>query len=122
MAPNTREETDNKRRGEDWSGTPYETPTYFEDELEKIISNGIKVNGFYLDSFFSSAQSSFEDIAARTSGKSAQLLIDDERGADQLIDLLSEIMMRAVSKGDVSKGDELVQVYREMFGRGFTLD
>ena len=125
MPPNTREEVESNRKSckAGWSATPYETPTYFEDELRKLIHNRIVVHGFYVkDRPY--VKDAFEDIARRTGGKSAFLRIEDERGGDQLIDLMSEIVCHAVgsSGGDVGQGQALVNLYRDMFGRGFTLD
>ena len=65
-APNTRAEVNEKRqrRGEKyWGMTRFARPTYYEDELEKLVESKIPVHAFFVAN---AAEASFKKIAYRT--------------------------------------------------------
>ena len=67
MPPNTQEEVHTKRGSQDWSQTPYATPTFFRDEVNALSHREppIPVHSFYVKS---QAQEKFAEIATATGG------------------------------------------------------
>ncbi|CAF1389902.1 unnamed protein product [Rotaria sordida] len=116
--PNTKAEVNDKRRkfGEDyWKKTKFAQATYYEDELAKLISNKIPIHAFYVDS---RAEQSFKQIANRTGGRCELLDINSPSGSKMLTDLVTEEILRNV--GGSSKGNALVEAYRNKFGKSYT--
>eukprot|EP01041_Mallomonas_annulata_P002329 gene2329-4529_t len=112
--PNTDEEIIEKRSfcGEEyWSRTKFATPTNARSEVIKIRNKNIPVHAFYVKQY---AQIFFEKISSATGGRCEELQIHSDRGSEQLIDLMSEEVLRTVG------GKELVDEYQKMYKKGFT--
>ena len=124
-APNTREEVCTKRKkgdkflgfGDcyDWDKHPlYNTPMYYEDQLAFFISNGIKIDAFYLDK---QAKDSFELITKKTKGSCHYLDVRDVNKSTQtLIDLVCEKVLIAAGTDSQVNGTKLLKVYKKKFG------
>jgi len=107
-APNTKQETDYKRKNgnQQWKGGAFETAVYFDDQLQKIKDRGLKINSFYLRE---GAKQSFQNMANVTGGNCEKLDIDSANGAEQLTGLISKAVLK------VCGGDALVQAYDAKF-------
>lgn len=75
---NTYDDTEVNRKAVNWSGTKYAKPTYYHDELKKMIENEVTVHSLYVRK---SARHSFEDIAGRAGGECHALDINSQAGA-----------------------------------------
>jgi hypothetical protein len=116
--PNTPDEVEEKREkfGENyWKKTKFAQATYYENELAKLISNNIPVHAFFVDN---NAEVAFKTIASRTGGRCEMLDINSSSGAQMLTDLVTEEILRNV--GGSSKGNDLVQAYRDKFWKSYT--
>jgi hypothetical protein len=116
--PNTKDRVTEKRKMFEekyWENTKFAQPTYYEDELEKLISNKIPVHTFYVET---RAKRTFEDIAKRTGGRCELLDINSSKGAEMLTDLVTEEILR--NCGGISKGNTLVEAYRKTYGKSYT--
>ena len=111
MPPNTHRDIELKRKTINWSSTKYAEPTYYLDELRKMIENEVIVHSFYV---CESARHSFEDIARRAGGECHALDINSQAGAELLTKLVTEQILRAV--GGSKRGEEFVQKYRDLYG------
>lgn len=113
--PNTKDEVQSKRSyfGEDyWKNTKFANATYYEDELEKLISNNIPVHGFFVEA---RAEKSFKMIATKSGGRSEMLDINSPKGSQMLTDLVTEEILRNI--GGAMNGDTFVKTYRSKYGR-----
>jgi hypothetical protein len=119
MPPNSKNEVKHKRDvnygyftgSYTWNGTPFENPTYWEDEIQKLQQMKIPVHAFYITN---AAQSIFEEMANRTGGTSAFLPVMEPRGAEILTEFVTkEILRRSVPNKVL--GDELVEMYDRRF-------
>jgi hypothetical protein len=111
MRPNTKEEVATKRTGINWRGTPYETPTFYRDEVARLKAKGIPVHTFYLQP---SAKAVFEWIAAETGGKSSFLNIDTPLGAEVLTGVVTRQILTAGRSAEISQ--ELISAYEAKYG------
>ncbi len=115
MPPNDREEVTSKRadigqgKGECyWQAYPnFSQPTYYENELAKLVERKIPVHAFYVKP---EARSSFQAIASATGGESDALDIHSSAGADKLTDLVTKRILNTLG------GDRLVDMYEERYG------
>lgn len=88
MPPNTREEVCQKRGTDyNWSCTKYSEPTFYLDELEKIIQRKTTVHAFYVNS---AASCSFAEIAELSGGVCSSLDVDSMAGSEMLTSLVTE--------------------------------
>jgi hypothetical protein len=115
--PNSREETNSKRAGRVLYSTHarYSTPVYFEEQLEKIRENKIRINSFYVAE---RAKSEFERIAQRTGGSSEALDVHSSTAADNLTNIVSTNILKDI--GDNLGGgiaQQLIDSYRVKFQR-----
>jgi hypothetical protein len=94
--------------------TKFVEPIYYKDELDKLKSNDISVHAFFIES---RAEKSFREIAAETKGRCELLDINSSLGSEMLTDLVTEEILRNV--GGHSKGNALVEAYRNKFGRSY---
>ena len=97
-----------------WATTRFNTPTYYLDEVQKIKAKKIPVHCFYLDDW---AQPTFQLIASETGGRCEKLEIQSSMGAEMLTNFVTEEVLR---KSAGSKGDEIVEAYRNKFKNSFT--
>ena len=111
MPPNTRTDVAANRSYRSWENTKFKEPTYYLDELNKMIEKEVIVHTFYVRS---DAKPSFEDIARRSGGECHELDINSSRGAELLTTLVTEQILRGV--GGAKRGDEFVQKYRDLYG------
>ncbi|CAF2548255.1 unnamed protein product [Rotaria sp. Silwood2] len=115
--PNTRDEVKSKRnnRGEAyWQTTKFAQETYYENELEKLISKNIPVYAFFVAN---RAEAIFRQIANKTKGRCELLDINSSSGADMLTDLVTEVILKNV--GGDSKGNALVAAYQKKFPKSY---
>lgn len=113
--PNTRDEVKSKREqlGEDyWKNTKFANATYYEQELEELVSNKIPIHGFFVHT---RAEESFNEIATKSSGRSAMLDINSSSGSEILTDLITEEILRNI--GGSQNGDTFVKAYRSKYKR-----
>ncbi|UJR19845.1 hypothetical protein I4U23_022978 [Adineta vaga] len=118
--PNTRKEIKEKRKhfGElYWLDTPFAQLVGYTAELEKLISNNIPIHAYYVDR---KAKKEFENFATRTGGQCQMLDINSSAGSAMLTDLVTETILNNV--GGNSKGNLLVEAYREKFGKSYNKD
>jgi len=116
MPPNTRAEVHAKKQswsstlmGSNWiSGKDH----YWEDELKRL--NNVPVHGFYVNP---AAQTAFEEIARRQSGRCESLHINSIHGAESLTALVTEEILR---KAGGAEGHTLVEDYRKRYSRRYT--
>lgn len=89
MPPNTREEVRLNRGCYDeyWRTTKYAVPTYYEDELAKMVAKEVAVHCFYVHP---AAEQSFEHIAGQSGGQCSELDIHSSAGAEMLTDIVTE--------------------------------
>ncbi|CAF4908972.1 unnamed protein product, partial [Rotaria sp. Silwood1] len=116
--PNTKTEVNDKRKchGEDyWKKTKFAQPTYYKDELEKLIRDKVPVHAFFVAK---RAEQSFKEIANLTGGRCQLLDINSSAGSQLLTDLVTEEILRNV--GGNSIGNALVEAYRNKFGKSYT--
>ena len=121
MPPNTQEEVNTKRGSRDWSQTPYATPTFFQNEINALARREppIPVHCFHVESDDwpgESAQAAFAKIAEDTGGKADALDIHSERGAENLIDLLTAGVEYDISREDESLREKLLKDCSVTFG------
>jgi len=113
MPANTREDVAIKRaralesKGYHYHGTPWEAPTYWEDELIKLREKEIPVHAFYINEY---AKENFEEIARRSGAKYGFLNIGSEQGAEMLTGVVTSRILDNIG------GVELVAAYEEKFG------
>jgi hypothetical protein len=113
--PNTKDDVNKKRQRLEenyWKTTKFAQPTYYEDELAKLISNSIPVHAFFVES---RAKESFKAITSPTGGRCEMLDINSPSGSQILTDLVTKEILRNV--GGLSKGDALVKAYTDKFGK-----
>ncbi|CAF3619174.1 unnamed protein product [Rotaria sp. Silwood1] len=116
--PNTKTEVNDKRKchGEDyWKKTKFAQPTYYKNELEKLIRDKVPVHAFFVAK---RAEQSFKEIANLTGGRCQLLDINSSAGSQLLTDLVTEEILRNV--GGNSIGNALVEAYRNKFGKSYT--
>jgi hypothetical protein len=117
-SPNQKDEVKRKRDhfGEKyWKTTRFAQPTYYENELEKLVENNIPVHAFYVEE---RAKEIFHQIATRTCGRCEMLDINSSVGSEMLTDLVTEEILNNV--GGESKGKDLVTAYRKKFAKSYT--
>jgi len=120
--PNTKAEVKSKRLGalgrcksffgieeEYWKGSPYEVPTFYQDEVAKLQSQAIPVHALYVAHY---AKAAFQEIASATKGTCMELDINSDRGASDLTDLVTQAVLKSL--GGV-KGQALVEAYRKAY-------
>ncbi|CAL6013558.1 Helicase-related_protein [Hexamita inflata] len=109
MGPNTKDQIQIGRGffGQQyWDQTPF-TITYYEDELNTLVLNRIKVHTLYVEE---QARESFQEFADKTGGKCSVLDVNSEKGAENLTHLVTEKIVENVG------GEVLLKKYQEMFG------
>ncbi|CAF4322129.1 unnamed protein product [Rotaria sp. Silwood2] len=114
-SPNTKDDIVQKREcfGENyWQTTKFSQPTYYEDELAKLISNNIPVHAFFVQPM---AEEKFNEIATRTGGRCKKLDINSTDGAKMLTDFVTLEILRNVGRN--SNGDALAAAYENRFGK-----
>ena len=97
-----------------WATTRFKTPTYYLDEVQKIKAKKIPIHCFYLDNW---AEQAFQLIASETGRRCEKLEIQSSMGAEMLTNFVTEEVLR---KSAGSKGDEIVEAYRNKFKKSFT--
>eukprot|EP01083_Nonionella_stella_P130939 397531_1 len=111
--PNTKAEVikkRNQRKQSYWENTKYKTAVYFDDELIKLKSRGLKINSFYLRE---GAKNEFEKMAQTTGGNCERLDIDSSEGGEQLTRLISTTVLNVC--GGEQQGAQLVKAYDAKF-------
>eukprot|EP01083_Nonionella_stella_P004720 13717_1 len=111
--PNTKAEVikkRNQRKQSYWETTKYKTAVYFDDELIKLKSRGLKINSFYLRE---GAKNEFEKMAQTTGGNCERLDIDSSEGGEQLTRLISTTVLNVC--GGEQQGAQLVKAYDAKF-------
>jgi len=110
--PNTKAEVASKRKAYNWTGTPYEQPTHYQEEIAKLkaASPTTKVHCFFVDRY---AESGFKEMAAATNGQAAFLDANGPNGAELLTDVVTSEVLRSVG------GDEMVKLYQAKFVKGY---
>jgi hypothetical protein len=98
-----------------WRKTRFSQPTYYEQELEKLVNNNIPVHAFYVEQ---RAEEKFHQIATRTHGRCEMLDINSRVGSDMLTDLVTEEILNNI--GGQSRGKDLVTAYRKKFPKSYT--
>jgi hypothetical protein len=111
MPPNTSFEVSLKRADINWRGTPYETPTYYRDEVVLLKEKCVPVHCFYLKP---TAKSVFEWIANETGGSSSSLNIDSPQGAESLTRVVIGHLLTAGRSAEI--GQELLSAYEAKYG------
>ena len=106
---NTEEEVQSKREAKNWKNTPYENPTFWMNEINRLRACNVPVHAFYVNN---NAKSNFRNIAAETGGRCESLDIHSSLGAEFLIKLVTEEILR---KAAGTKGEAAVQLYRSKF-------
>ena len=106
---NTEEEVQSKREPKNWKKTPYENPTFWMNEINRLKACNVPVHAFYVDN---NAESNFRNIAAETGGRCESLDIHSSSGAEFLTNLVTEEILR---KAAGTKGEAAVQLYRRKF-------
>jgi hypothetical protein len=119
---NSKEEIKNKRKelGENyWKKTKFATPTFYEDEINKLNpdpSKKIPIHTFFLKD---GAKECFQKIASMTEGNCKKLDIYSPNGSEELTGLVTQQILRNI--GSVSgRGDELAQEYAKRFGKSYS--
>ncbi|CAF4601763.1 unnamed protein product, partial [Rotaria sp. Silwood2] len=74
-----------------WQTTRFATPTYYEDELQKLKKKNIKVHAFYLTDY---AKENFKKISDETGGSLKELNIYCSTGAESLTHLVTKEILR----------------------------
>ncbi|CAF5006004.1 unnamed protein product [Rotaria socialis] len=97
-----------------WEQTRFAVPTYYEDELQKLINKNIPVHSFYLTDY---AKDNFQKIAISTNGRCEFLNIKSPQGARSLTDFVTEEVLR---KAGGDQGDSIVELYRAKYVKSFT--
>ena len=118
IAPNTQAEVTQRRKiyGENyWVNTRFARPTYYVTELANLIARKIPVHAFFVAK---GAEQSFRDIAQQTGGRCEPLDINSLAGSEMLTNLVTEEILRNV--GGTSRGNELVEAYRNRFAKAYT--
>ena len=115
--PNTIDEV--KRRRENfgqtyWKKTKFAEPTFYLNELERLIVENIPVHAFYVEQL---AEEKFREIAKRSHGRCELLDINSSAGSDMLTDLVTEEILNNV--GGQLKGQKLVKAYRKKFPKSY---
>jgi hypothetical protein len=112
MPSNTREETKRNRQRRLWVGTEFETPSFFEDEVQNLLQNEIKVHSLYVSPY---AMTAFEDLSQVTGGESNSWDVDAPDASEVLTDLVTRHIL--MLQGGASRGAELVAAYDRQYGR-----
>ncbi len=104
---NSRDEVVSKRKPKEsiWAMSVFKDIHDYSDELNKLAKS-VKVHAFYVDEF---AKANFCEIASKTGGRSAYLDIHTSKGADLLINLVTEEVLNDIG------GSVLVQAYRSKY-------
>lgn len=84
------------------SQSVYATPTYYENELAKLVDKNIQVHAYYVAK---KAKKNFEEIAQASGGKSEFLNIHSPDGSQLLVDLVTKQVLRNIG------GEELARAY-----------
>ncbi|CAF4020109.1 unnamed protein product [Rotaria sp. Silwood2] len=92
-----------------WKQSRFATPTYYEDELEKLKTKNIPIHAFYLTDY---AKDNFQKIAKETKGRCEWLDISSTTGAESLTNFVTEEVLRK-SAGD--QGDAAVELYKAKY-------
>jgi hypothetical protein len=110
--PNTREEVPVKRREGTWEGTQFAEPTFFDDEFQTVVQNGIKVHAFYVHS---KARQAFTAMSEQTNGDCQALDVDSPEAGEELTNLVTRHILN--QQGGSAKGAALVAAYDAKYGR-----
>ncbi|CAF3045236.1 unnamed protein product [Rotaria sp. Silwood2] len=94
-----------------WKQTRFATPTYYEDELEKLKNKNIPVHAFYLTNY---AKDNFKKIANETKGRCESLNICSTEGAESLTSFVTEEVLRKTAG---NQGDAAVELYRKKYSK-----
>jgi GrpB-like predicted nucleotidyltransferase (UPF0157 family) len=103
--PNKREEISAKRSGKSWTGTAFEEVCYYEEEVAKLVVEGVKIHTLYMAD---RAKQAFSKIAQDSKGTVAYLNVYDPDAKHILRDLLIVEILRDVG------GEELVKEYEKV--------
>ena len=108
---NTENEVSKKRNYCDWKNTPYEQPTFWRKEIDRLKARPtpIPVHTFYIDNY---AESNFREIAKETGGRCEALDIQSSSGAELLTQFVTEEILRKTAG---ENGDAAVNLYRNKF-------
>ncbi|CAM2727660.1 unnamed protein product [Rotaria socialis] len=115
--PNSLKEVATKRSNfgqKYWKNTRFAKKTYYEQELETLVTNTIPVHAFYVEK---RAEEKFHEIATRTHGRCEMLDINSSLGSDMLTNLVTEEILNNI--GGESKGKDLVTAYRKKFAKSY---
>lgn len=110
--PNTREEVPIKRQEGSWEGTQFAEPTYFDDEFDTVVGNGIKVHSFYVHS---NARQAFQAMSDQSGGECNYLDVDSPDAGENLTHLVTRHILN--QQGGSAKGAALVAAYDAKYGR-----
>ncbi|CAF3824593.1 unnamed protein product [Rotaria sp. Silwood1] len=94
-----------------WKQTRFATPTYYEDELQKLKNKNIPVHAFYLTDW---AKDNFQRISEEAKGRCESLNIYSTAGAESLTNFVTEEVLRKTA-GD--QGDAVVELYRKKYSK-----
>ena len=115
-APPTKTPEDVKRYRElysskyDWAKSVYfSQETYWKDELEKMVNNGVPLNTYYLQEW---AKPDFEVMANKTKGKCQPLDVNSKSSAEELTAIVAKTILDACGG---KAGKALVDEYEKMF-------
>ena len=108
---NTENEVSKKRNYCNWKNTPYEQPTFWRKEIDRLKARPtpIPVHTFYIDNH---AESNFREIAKETGGRCEALDIQSSSGAELLTQFVTEEILRKTAG---ENGDAAVNLYRINF-------
>ncbi|CAF0944002.1 unnamed protein product [Brachionus calyciflorus] len=103
--------------GEDfWEKTIFRSPTYYKKELEIIKSYSIPIHTFYIEK---GPEECFAEIAAETGGKTGFLDVKSSNGSDQLIDLITPLILSDVGTLNGGIGSRLVEDYKKKYSKSY---
>ena len=110
-APNTVDEVTFKRNREDfynvWNDSMlYKEPIFYMDELNILKSKGIIVHAFYVHD---RAKHSFQEIAKYANGTSEALVINSNKGSEDLMNLVNVEILKNIG------GEDLVKSYNRIY-------
>jgi len=100
-------------KGESFWLPKYGPATEYTEQCTKLAANKIPVHTLYLDA---GCQPNLQDIATRTGGTCAELLMNGTEGVQKLTTFVTEQVL--LNTGG-EKGAELVELYRKKYAKGF---